>query len=418
MPLVNIINELIQAKVSQDYVNVWDKYKDFLEENDAHLVFTQDNYTNPKLPKIDMFGSDTKRFKSLFQNNNFIFLNQNIIRDMNANKEPVIGIDYTVSFDTQFASFIERYFTGKSIEQLEEFENILYKLIDNNVNSDYIPYIFENVAKGESKEAIKSNIKQIINFFHLDKSSSYLLKNMKIKNQAQCDLNYEDIVKNTIDNTDYNELKDFQQQQEIMYIILMKIIIINKEKKSPKQKINELVSFMHNSIFTMFDRELTIAIKFYENQNELRFFNKVININAKTLTQLSNMAWDLALVRLLEQSYAIRPKVEADFFISYFLTFDEGLAQIIDCYPLKAILMLNKSETLQVISNVDKTKLVEKYKLEEYFSVEAHQFRNENREKGKENKRILQSDLEERIKEYAYKELKIPGTVYQKQKKI
>jgi len=401
MPLPNIINELIEAKVSQDYVNVWNKHKYFLEENDAHLVFTQDNYTNLKLPRIDMFSSDAKRFKSLFQNNNFIFLNQNIIRDMNENKEPIFGIDYTVSFETQFASFVERYFIGKNIEQLEEFENILYKIIDNDLNSDYIPYVVENIAKGESKEAIKSNIKQLINFFHLDKSSSYLLKNMKIKNQLKCNSDYEDIVKNVIDKPNYNGLNGFQQQQEIMYIILMKMIIINKEKKSPKQKINELVSFMHNSIFTMLDRELTIAIKFYENQNELKFFNKVININDKTLTQLNNMAWDLVLVRLIEQSYAIRPNVEADFFISYFLTFDEGLSQIIDCYPLKAILMLNKGETLQVISNVDKTKLVEKYKLEEYFSIEAHQFRNVNREQGKKKKNILRSELEAKIKEYA-----------------
>lgn len=401
MPLVNIIYELNQAELSQDYINVWNKYKDFLEENDADLIFTQNNYTNPKLPKVDMFGSDTKRFKSLFQNNNFIFLNQKIISDMNEDKEPIIGIDYTVSFDTQFASFIERYFTGRSIEQLEEFENILYKLIDHDVNSDYIPYVFENIAKGESKEAIKSNIRHIINFFHLDKSSSYLLKNMKIKNQVQCDLNYHDIVKNTIDKADYNELQGFQKQQEIMYIILMKIILINKERQSSKQKINELVNFMHNSIFTMFDRELTIAIKFYENQNELRFFNKVININSKTLKHLSNMAWDLALVRLIEQSYAIKPKKEADFFLSYFLTFDEGLAQIMDCYPLKAMLMLNKTETLQVISSVDKTKQVEKYKLEEYFSMEAHQFRNEKREKGKEKNSMLLSELEGKIKGYA-----------------
>ncbi len=348
-----------------------------------------------------MFDKDTKRFKNLFKNNNFIFLNKNIIKDMNENKEPIIRIDYTVSFDTQFVSFIERYFIGKRIEQIEEFEDILYKLIKNDVNSDYMPYIFENIAKGESKEAIKLNIKHIVNFFHLDKSSSCLLKNMQIKNQIQCDLDYNDIVENTIDKINYNELNGFQEQQEIMYIILMKMIIINKEKKSPKQKINELVNFMHNSIFTIFDRELTIAIKFYENQNELKFFNKVVNINSKTLIQLSNMAWDLALVRLIEQAYALRPREEADFFISYFLTFDEGLSQIIDCYPLKAILMLNKSETLQVISNVDKAEIVQKYKLEEYFSIEAYQFRNKNREKGKEKKSILKAELEDKIKEYA-----------------
>jgi hypothetical protein len=112
------------------------------------------------------------------------------------------------------------------------------------------------------------------------------------------------------------------------------------------------------------------------------------------------MAWDLALVRLLELSYKSRPIIEADFFISYFLTFDEGLSQIIDCYPLKAILMLNKNETIQVISSIDKTELIKKYKLEKYFSHEARYFRNENREKGKKNITTLCQELEENIKKY------------------
>lgn len=400
MEATQIITELQAATASKDYLDIWRNHKLFLESNDAEIIFTQDDFENPSLPSINMFENDANRFKSLFQNNNFVFLNAKIFNQMDEHSKSMFHIDYTVSFDTQFASFIQKYFTGKRFPQEQEFEEILYKLIDNDVNSDYIPYVFENLAKGVSVEGVKENVKEIVRFFHLDKSTSYLLKNMKISDPEKYESNYHDIISNTIDLVDHTTFEHFKHQQEVMYLLLMKIVLVNKEKKSPKQKLTEFVDFMHHFLYTIFDREMTVAECFYDNPNECKFFNGVRNINEKTLQRLQNMAWDFALVRLLESTFSIRPNTRSDFFLSYFLTFDEGLSQVIDTYPLKAIFILNSTQTLQVISNIDKTELVEKYKLHDYFSYDAYIYRMKNRDSNKANFINLIKELENEIKAY------------------
>ena len=60
---------------------------------------------------------------------------------------------------------------------------LLYKLIDNNINLDYIPYLIENMSKGTPIEGVRQNLKEVIRFFCLDKNSSLLIKNMKVSNK-------------------------------------------------------------------------------------------------------------------------------------------------------------------------------------------------------------------------------------------
>ena len=48
------------------------------------------------------------------------------------------------------------------------------------------------------------------------------------------------------------------------------------------------------------------------------------------------MAWDFSLIHHLERVFGFNPNIKSDFYISYFLTFDKGLSQIMDLYPLKS----------------------------------------------------------------------------------
>ena len=107
-------------------------------------------------------------------------------------------------------------------------------------------------------------------------------------------------------------------------------------------------------------------------------------------------AWDFALVRMYEKMIVSRPIPEADFFISYFLTFDKGLSQIMDLYPLKAIITLGNG-TIQTIHDVDEYINLEKYKLESYFTDEMREYRRLNAEKSKPDHVKLTHELEEHL---------------------
>ena len=157
---------------------------------------------------------------------------------MQQNKKSLIPVDYTVSFDTQFASFVERYFTNKRFSIEKDFETVLYKLMDNNVNSDYSPYLLENLSKNIAIEGVVNNIEHIVKFFNLDRSSSILLKNMKIKDTALYDKELS-AAKDSIYSNKFKDIYDeFSDMQKNMYTILMKIILIHQSKKSLTYKMN------------------------------------------------------------------------------------------------------------------------------------------------------------------------------------
>ncbi|MGD9901801.1 MAG: hypothetical protein AB7S47_00285, partial [Desulfurella sp.] len=216
----HIIHELQFANTFEDFITLWLKYEDYFIENKASIVFTQDIFTNKDLPSINMFTGYENRFKSLFKNNNLTFLNESIVNAYKTRKKPEFKIDYTVSFDTQFVSYIEKYFTYKRFKDEIEFEEILYKLIDNNVQSDYSPYMMENMSKGENKEGIKQNIEHVVKFFSLDKTSSILLKNMRVDSNEEFKNRLSPILYN-IDNITYSSMfEEFSFWQKVLYIIL------------------------------------------------------------------------------------------------------------------------------------------------------------------------------------------------------
>lgn len=372
----HIIHELQFANTFEDFITLWLKYEDYFIENKASIVFTQDIFTNKDLPSINMFTGYENRFKSLFKNNNLTFLNESIVNAYKTRKKPEFKIDYTVSFDTQFVSYIEKYFTYKRFKDEIEFEEILYKLIDNNVQSDYSPYMMENMSKGENKEGIKQNIEHVVKFFSLDKTSSILLKNMRVDSNEEFKNRLSPILYN-IDNITYSSMfEEFSFWQKVLYIILMKIVIINYEESTIEKKIKVLMKFMHDELNVIFARELVLAKEFFEKDTDIIFFQKVRDINNKTLPRLNNMAWDFALMRLLERSLASRPIKEADFYISYFLTFDKGLSQLIDLYPIKAFIYFEENNDYNIIPEIDIIGFLEEYGLDEkYFNENAINYR-------------------------------------------
>ncbi|MGB6328393.1 MAG: hypothetical protein WBF48_05665 [Halarcobacter sp.] len=372
----HIVHELQFANTFENFITIWLKYEDYFIENKANIVFTQDIFTNKDLPSIDMFKGYENRFKSLFKNNNLTFLNETIINAYKTGKKPEFKIDYTVSFDTQFVSYIEKYFTNIKFTDETEFEEILYNLTDNNVQSDYLPYMMENMSKQENKEGIKQNIEHVVKFFSLDKTSSILLKNMRVDSNEEYKNRLSPILHN-IDNMTYSSMyEEFSFWQKVLYIILMKIVIINYEKNTVEEKINDLMQFMHYELNVIFARELVFAKEFFEKDTDIIFFNKVRNINKKTLSRLENMSWDFALMRFLERSLASRPIKEADFYISYFLTFDKGLSQLIDLYPIKAFIYFEKNNDYNIIPEIDIINFLEEYGLDEkYFNENAINYR-------------------------------------------
>jgi len=399
--LNRIVHDLQLAKEINDYFDIWYDNEDFFIKNKGNILFTQKTYTNPELPKVSMFSGYEEQFKSLFDNNNLTFINESIATAKRLNIKPKFMLDYSVSMDTQFVSYIERYFYNKRFKDEIEFEEILYKLIDNNVNLDYVPYAIENISKGVPIEGIKQNLKEVIRFFCLDNSTSLLIKNMKVKDENYFLQKYNSITTSLMNPEKEMLFSHFKYMQKVLYLILLNIIYINKTQNTLREKVDKLLSFMHYDLNTIFARELIIASKFYELDDEIIFFRKVRDINKKTISRLKNMAWDLSLVRLLELSFKIRPNEKSEFYISYFFTFDKGLSQIIDLFPLKTILSIEGIDLFQTIPYIE---IIDYFKehdfLDKYYSNEAREYRQKNLDKTESKYDSMIVKMENKIEEF------------------
>lgn len=399
--LTKVIHELQLAENVNDYFDIWFDNENFLNKNNASILFTQKTYKNPELPNISIFSGYENEFKSLFDNNNLTFINKYIADSKKSNITPKFILDYSISMDTQFVSYIEKYFQNKRFEDEIKFEEILYKLIDNNINLDYIPYLIENMSKETPIEGVRQNLKEVIRFFCLDKNSSLLIKNMKVSNEQDFLKKYNSISNSLNNNNSKLLYNHFNYMYKLLYLILLNIVYINKKENTFIQKIDKLLSFMHYDMNAIFARELIIASKFYELDDKVIFFRKVREINKKTIPRLKNMAWDLALIRMLEYSFKLRPNLNAEFYISYFLTFDKGLSQIIDFFPLKTIFTLEKDNFFQTIPYIEIINFFKQNNLDEkYYSNEAREFRRNNLDKTESKYDYLISQMEYKIEEF------------------
>jgi hypothetical protein len=95
--------------------------------------------------------------------------------------------------------------------------------------------------------------------------------------------------------------------------------------------------FGDSVLATLGGRETALARAYFERGQNMSFFRKVQKNNADLLKTLRNMAWDLSHVRRMELTMTAQPTSSARYFFSALLTFDKGLIEVLDLYPLKAL---------------------------------------------------------------------------------
>ncbi len=358
---INIVQGLHETSNPLEVLYFYRSNIDFMKKNNVKIIISDDNIHNASIFFDDLFAGHEKYLKSALIGNNFIFYSPKIIASYEITRKIPISIDRSIAIDTNVASIIGRYLDGKKIdsEQSEILQLLLNVVSKEKITLDFLPYLIENLCKNNvGVESILRNTNSIIEFFNLSIESSSEAHNFILK------------YKN-----DPNFKNDILKRFSLFYLILLKIIHFNKKLGSEEHKVKALVDFMDNKIFLMFKRELIIGVEYFKKVKKLKFFNKV---NTKDINELlktiSNMAWDLTLCRIvLEHNFTILPDKGADFFVPFFLTFDKGLSEIIDLYPLKAILYFgNDNYSMQAIPAIDvDNAILKRYGLETYFMEEA-----------------------------------------------
>ncbi len=340
-----------------------------------------------------------------FEHEKIYFINEKLIANLANHQGTQYPIDYSISFDSNFASYIGAVIRGKN---LGKKHNIIIKTLDsiiyNDLNFDSLFYSTENIKQTVN---ILSNKKyNHVNAWEfwklLDKDFKWNIVALELFKGINCQhykktlepksiYTFNQAFKNAVKNT-FNFYASVEGRKFCNYILyaqrqilllLIKIVSIQfKSKKKERAKITELLDFMHNEIGIYFDREMIIAGMYYSDRNSVPFL-QVVNTGGqqiRLLKKLDNLAWDMISARFLEKF--IGNGGEGQFFIPYFLTFDSKLKKLYELYRVKAAIIDKNSQTVVPIPCLNSESFLNKYNIKKeeynrYFSNEAKKNRSQ-----------------------------------------
>ncbi len=251
---------------------------------------------------------------------------------------------YTISFDTNFPSYLRRRAQGKSLGSLDEaITECLKFLAPHRSGIDIMPYLFENAERIDSPQ-VWETLHAYLLFMHADQDT------LASSGIIECKLPQQELIEHLegtlrmIRGTDWQVLaKHARMNWAVAYIVLLAASAVHLAyaKKSAGYRLQRLLSFLDADLGFIPQQEVLLAHAFFERGNQEKFFRH-IQANANQLSEkLRNMAWDLAHPRtILDMTGAVARGIpeHADFVIPYILTFDQPVRTLYDGFQANGII--------------------------------------------------------------------------------
>lgn len=298
---------------------------------------------------------------------------------------PSLQIDYTVTFDTNFASYVNRFVRGESLKgQQDEFMHVINNILDYNLNFDQSFYFMENIKKAypialrmkdegtnspqvfwdSLDEDFRRNIVSLELFLGVDCNHYQKTRELKF------DISIEEAVRKSVDFTHWfytsaegqELISDFLFRQKAILLQLLAILRVQfSSNRGARNKIKEFLEFVQEK-WVYYDRETIVAHKYFKDRKIIPLLGKINRggVQRRLMEKIDNLAWDMTAPRSMERMAALQSV--GDYMIPFFLTFDQKLRELIRCYPVKAVIIDRRSRGVQSIPELSTL---------EYFSREG-----------------------------------------------
>ncbi|WP_342535466.1 hypothetical protein MHI04_07215 [Lysinibacillus sp. FSL K6-1151] len=353
MKLEELLYFLSEAKSPSDIVITWGIRE---SKDTSKAIISLENYENDFLPKefINVVFSEDNDFYPYFQTKNLFFIDNKILKNMlSSSRDIKIPIDYSVMFDTNYASYIHQFVNDDMSNLNNEVFTSIAILLRENFQYDYHFYLIENSKSINFDENFDINyFKKMHNDLYQNIASLELFKSIdselfkkegKIKytiTPNEAENNAEELIKMLFCNELGRDfLKDITFMQKQLTLFLIGVLIINfSSKRNAQKKILELFNFMNEKVGIYFERETIVAYKYFKEPGSLKIFRQIQKKmdTSKLLDIINNISWDFTAPRIME--FFMRVGGEGKFFIPFFLTHDGGLKDVIKLFTVKGVL--------------------------------------------------------------------------------
>lgn len=271
--------------------------------------------------------------------------------------------DWTIIFDSNFAGCVDRFVRGKSLNTLQEaVTRIIDVIIRQNLNFDYSFYTIENVKQvnpllsklkltgidtsAKLWESLDNGFKQNLISLQLfkDVDNHHYVMTGQFKSKISIESATDRAIKQAywFYAGEGRELaEELLDHQRVILKLLLVIYSIQFESiANPNYKLGQLLNYIQEK-FVYFDRETVIAHKYFKDPPTIPILatvNKGTQPN-DLFKKLDNLAWDLTAPRYMESMMKWYPQPNQKYMVPFFLSLDEKLKEMIECYPIRLVII-------------------------------------------------------------------------------
>ena len=297
--------------------------------------------------------------RSVFAHDNLNFVNEHLIREIANQGTAQIPVDYFIGFDSNVASFLRAWHRNRSVPSVAQLRLVLKSIRNGKLNWDVIPFLLERLSAILKQQDLSQIYETILasEWFasadrsHFDRTGEIrpTLTESELAIRAQVALaDWDRMLKNG-----YDELVSFRFQS--CYACVLKMVILHLEspgKVAGPKKLLNFLEFLDQELGAILLLFVRAAIELFANGSAFKPMQKVANASQCVFDNAKNVAWDFVLT-IWRQEFAAHPGREGSFLVPYFLTFDRGLAELIDLYPQRSCLIGGAMEWPLFFQDID-----------------------------------------------------------------
>lgn len=413
-PVQQLNYELQLASTEAEAFLVWTRHRERLKESSLILSIPGRSPFGVRLPKkLDGGG----RLVSLFAHDDLFFLNEHIYSEMQAGRECTFPITYTVSFDTNAASYLRGLLENRETAVHSDLKKLLIQIYPRKLNWQVVPYLLENAEAIVARRNDKAIFETILAAEKLEQIDvDYLRKTGDLRLSGDENHAIERATKRLSDTARHftnGTHETILERWEAVYVSVLFSALEQIQKPGAgraSKKLRALIKFMDEELHALFLEFLFIAWDWFSGGKRTSIFSKLQNNAPNILAKAQNISWDvLHLTQMRQEATFIAGK--ATFLVPFFFTFDQALADLASLSAIKGCLISGTFQYPMCFTHSDPEGLMssaigkDQEFIQDYLSVDANTRRSTWLEQhGRPNLSTIRLRLEQEIMNFGSKQ--------------
>ena len=310
--------------------------------------------------RLDLNGK--AYIRSIFSRSRLWFVNRHILEEMARDGGHVnIPVDYSISFDTNAANYLRTMVEGKSPEIIDVFREVMRTLSGKSFNWDIMPFLRErsrDVLAGDP--AVLDHIWRTVyatEYFAGCDAAEFARSGALALTvpESQVTAKSQDILGSFHRLETRRAQSGMDRDFALFYAFVLKIAAIERQlpgRSTSGKKLLMLLEFFHSEVSAMFLNVLWAGASFFQQGSQFRPLQKLSATGENLLRNAANIAWDFHHVTMMRQ-YATTIGRDRSFMVPYLLTFDRGIADLMDGFANRSCLIKTAEEFPAFIPDIN-----------------------------------------------------------------